>query len=200
MIAIAAILFWGITGTVAMILSYTQPNRKRYLTMGYFFLAAAAAGFFGAGIPSILYFIKMQTNGGTDTLYQLIFFAVLVAVVLCIFVVVISILSDHIRLIRPIAVVTSFLWAIFLYLGVWGCTAFVRDGKPLLLLGISLCAPLLLCPAVVFLRAAAILKRPDALEQILFMRAQKEEKKAERKARRMQKKRLRAPRKRRDTK
>lgn len=183
-----------------MILSYTQPNRKRYLTMGYFFLAAAAAGFFGAGIPSILYFIKMQTNGGTDTLYQLIFFAVLVAVVLCIFVVVISILSDHIRLIRPIAVVTSFLWAIFLYLGVWGCTAFVRDGKPLLLLGISLCAPLLLCPAVVFLRAAAILKRPDALEQILFMRAQKEEKKAERKARRMQKKRLRAPRKRRDTK
>ncbi len=183
-----------------MILSYTQPNRKRYLTMGYFFLAAAAAGFFGAGIPSILYFIKMQTNGGTDTLYQLIFFAVLVAVVLCVFVVIASILSDHSRLIRPIAVVTSFLWAIFLYLGVWGCTAFVRDGRPLLLLGISLCAPLLLCPAVVFLRAAAILKRPDALEQILFMRAQKEEKKAERKARRMQKKRLRAPRKRRDTK
>ena len=163
MIAIAAILFYGIAGTAAVILSHTQPIRKRYLAMGYFFLAAAAAGFLGAGLPSLLYLKKMQTNGEVDTLYQLIFFAVLSAVFLCLFVVIASIVSDRSRLIRPIAVLTPFLWAIFLYLGVWSCTVFVRDSRPLLILGVFLCAPLLFCPAAAFLRAAAILKRPGVL-------------------------------------
>ncbi len=200
MIAIAAILFYGIAGAASVILSHTRLNRKRCLATGYFFLAAGAAGFFGAGIPSLLYYVKMQTNGGADTLYQLIFFAVLAAVFLCLFVVMVSILSDRSRLIRPIAVLTPFLWAIFLYLGVWGCTVFTTDSRSLLLLGISLCSPLLLCPAAAFLRAAVILKRPGVLGKILFMQAQKEEKKEAGRVRRMQKKRLRSPRKRRNTK
>ncbi len=200
MIAIAAILFYGIAGAAAVILSCAQPNRKRYIAMGYFFLAAAAAGFFGAGIPSVLYFINIQAEGGADTLYQLVFFSVFAAVLICILVVAASILSDHGHLIRPLTVLVPFLWGIFLYLCVWICVTFAGDRGPVLTLGISLCSLLLLCPGIAFLRAAAILKHPDALKSILAKQALRQEKKAERKERRIQKQRLRSPRKRRGTK
>ncbi len=179
-----------------MILSCIRPNRKRYLVMGYFLLAAAAAGFFGAGIPSVLYYINMREEGSVDTLYQLLFFSILTAVFLCILVVALSILSDHGHLIRPLAVLVPFLWAILLQLGVWICVTFAEDGNPILTLGISLCSLLLLCPGAAFLRAAALLKRPGTLKSILAEQARRQKKKA----RRLQRQRLRSPRKRSGTK
>lgn len=196
----AGIFFYGIVGAATVVLSCIRPNRKRYLAMGIFLLAAAAAGFFGAGIYSVIYYINMQAEGGTDTLYQLLFFSILAAVLLCLFVVAVSILSDRGHLIRPLTVLVPFLWAVFLQLIVWICASLTEDPGPILTLGISLCSLLLVCPGISLLRAAALLNRPDAMKPILAEKARRQKKKEEKKALQQKKQTLRSPRKRRETK
>ncbi len=197
---IAGIFFYGIAGAAVTALSCTRPNQKRFFGAGMFLLIAAAAGFLGAGIPSLLYYRSMRAEGSTDTLYQLLFFSLLAAVLICMLVTGASILSDRRRLIRPVAVLVPFLWGIFLQLGIWIGGTLEQDPGPILALGISLCSLLLLCPGVAFLRAAFLLKRPHAIEPILAEQARRQKKKEAGRALRQKRQRLRSPRKRSGTK
>lgn len=196
---ITIILIYIAAGIAAVYFCCRKPDRMQYRRIGCGLLMLSGGGLIGAGITTAVYFVKNGTQNDGETLFQMFFITCASAAAACIVVVLGTICTGR-RLIHPLAVLVPFLWAVLLLLWTWMCASWTEEAGEILSLGISLCALLLVCPAVAFLRAAAALKREGVLEQRLEELAQKKKRRDMRKSRRQQIKRLRAPRKRRKAK
>lgn len=193
------LLAYMAAGIAAVSVSCAAPRRTWYRRIGRGLLLFAAAGAAGAVVTVVLQLVRggMQDDG--ETLFRLFFITCGAAAAACI---VVSLGAACIgrQLIRPLAVLVPFLWAILLLLWTWVCASWTEEPAFIFFLGISLCAVLLVCPAAAFLRAAVALGREGVLEQRLEELARKKRRRDMRKSRKQQIKRLRAPRKRRGTK
>lgn len=186
-------------GAGAVYLACAVPDKKRFRRAGYGLLTVSVAGFIGLCTGMLLYFLKHTGENDSETLLQMFMATSVTATAVCTAIVLGTVFTGK-RLIRLLPVLVPFLWMVPLLLWTDLCASLTDKPGMILTLGISLCALLFLCPAAAFLRAAALLKQEEPLQQRLDEIASKKQKRNIKRKRRMQKRRLRSPGKYRATK